>query len=184
MKTFFYFLLIGFCCACQNVQMTDNQSVAPHLISNESSKFTQEELESLKKAEGLTTPIFGESILTEHNLSGNNYLYNITTIGEEDLLSQTLKLEQMQTKFEDSFELVHLFVIEKDKEALNFYIRKNNLAAPAFIISESSFLEKEAKWQGEFPAVWMKNESEGINMIYEQKLSKEELLTILQIVTL
>lgn len=173
-----------FCFSCQDVQTIDNQSVAPHLISNESTKFTQEELESLKKAEGITTPIFGTSVLTEHNLSGNTFLYNITKIGEEDLLTQTLKLENMQTKFEDSFELVHLFVIEKDKEALNFYIRKNNLAGSAFIISESSFLEKEANWKGEFPAVWMKNESEGINMIYEQKLSKEELLTILQIVTL
>ena len=184
MRTIFYFILMWICFSCQEIQTVDNQSVAPHLISDGSVEYTIEELENLKNAEGLKTNIFNESVLDQHGLSEKNYIYNITKIGEEEFLTQTLKLEKMQERFEDSFELVHLFVTEKDKNELNFYIRKNNLAAPAFIISESSFIEKEANWQGEFPAVWMKNESEGINMIYEQKLSKEELLTILQIVTL
>lgn len=184
MRMVFYFILICICPSCQEVQTIDSQSVAPHLISDKSVEYTSEEIENLKKAEGLKTDIFNESVLAQHSLSEKTYVYNITKIENEEFLIQTLKLEKMQEKFEDSFELVHLFFFENQNEELNFYIRKNNLAGSAFIISESSFLEKEANWQGEFPAVWMKNENEGINMIYEQKFSKEELLTILQIVTL
>jgi len=180
----FFSILICFSFSCQEAQPIDNQSFAPHLISDESNDYTPEELETLKNAEGIKTRIFDESIFNEQNSSQNTYIYNITKVGDEELLKQTLKLETLQEKFENSFELIHLFVGGNDGAELNFHLRKNNLAAPSFIISDISFLEKKVNWTGQFPAVWIKNQAEGINMIYEQKLSKEEILTILQIVTL
>jgi len=180
----FFSILICFSFSCQQSQPIDNQSFAPHLISDESNDYTPEELENLKNAEGLNTRVFDESVLNDHINSQNTYLYNITKIGDEELMNQTRKLETLHEKFEDSFELVHLFVEENKNTELDFHIRKNNLAAPAFIISESSFLQNKINWTGQLPAVWIKNQTDGINMIYEQKFSKEELLTILQIVTL
>ncbi len=179
---FFVSLIFG----CGEPKSLIDKEIAPHQIEESSVEYSKKELKKLHDAEGETLKIFQKDKLDQYLEGGRTIVFNINKTADGKWLNQTQKLELMHAKFEDTFELVHLFIADKDisHEQMSLYLRRHNLAAPAFYLEDISILTNQSDWKGDIPAVLIQNEIDGINLLYEQFLTQEELLTILQIVTL
>ena len=185
MKKLLFLGLLAFFLGCWESVEIENTEVAPHQIETKVDSYTYEELDIMHSAEGKTVKIFQEEKLSEYLEGGRTIVFNINKAEDGIWLNQTQKLEEMHTKFEDTFELVHLFVDEdKSLADLTEYIRTHNLASPSFHLENVRILTKMSDWNGKIPAKLIQNRLDGINLLYEETLSNEELLTILQVVTL
>lgn len=185
MKNLIFLILICFFFGCRNSEDIVHTDLAPHQLETKNVNYTKAELSKLQTAEGKTVRIFEEEKLSKFLEGGRTIVFNINKAEDGNWLAQTLKLETMHTKFEDTFELIHLFVDEeKTLNEMTNYIRENNLASPAFYLNNVTLMTEKSDWKGNIPAILIQNQVDGINLLFEQTLNEDELLTILQIVTL
>lgn len=170
------FLLSG--CGSQSEDRPMGQSMIL-----EASSYSKSELNDLANAAGRSIDFLTkeklESLIDENELA----VFHINDASDFEFYKI---LEKVEADFEGKFKLIHVFYSKnKTLKEVNLFVRKNNLASEAFILREKNLLSNFSRnWEGSVPSIWIKNKAEGIDLIYEQSLSEEELMTILQSVTL
>ena len=173
----FSFLILNSC--SQNSNHPTEQS------NNENQQITysKSELSDLETAEGREVAFLNQQKFESLIASEELLLFHINEISDAEYFKI---LEEVESEFEGNFKLIHLFIQNKmTPSEVNLFIRKNNLASEAFILSNISFLKRAVNnWEERVPAIWLTNQREGIDLLYEQKFSKDELMAILQPVTL
>ncbi|MFK8105142.1 MAG: TlpA family protein disulfide reductase [Saprospiraceae bacterium] len=95
-------------------------------------------------------------------------------------------LQQIQHELgNDKMRLSFINLDEKqDQATVNTYIRANNLTSEVFMLKKKRPKNWKSKiirsWEGELPALYLINKSDGTDFFYQQEMSYEELLAIIQ----
>ena len=71
---------------------------------------------------------------------------------------------------------------------VNAFIREHNVTSNAFgtseILNVDWYNQIHPSWSGDVPAIYLKNDTDGINLFYQKNFSEEELMVLIQPFTL
>lgn len=180
MKIYFSIFLLFLFWGCDT---QPKEGVMGQNMASEVSNYSKSELNDLANAEGRSIDFLTkeklESLISQKELT----VFHVNDASDFEFYKT---LEKVEADFEGKFKLIHVFFSKnKTLKEVNLFVRKNNLVSEAFILREKDLLSDFNKnWTGSVPSIWIKNAEEGIDLLYEQSLSEEELMTILQPVTL
>ena len=198
MKKLFFLNLI-FCLllavGCKNknqndnsTQKTDHSNAIPDALSPEDGKLSEVEKNALANAQGRqaeTITIADLEAMFSHS-KDKIHIYSFWKNNDRNCTEVNKALLDIQKEVGDS--LARLIFINLDDASqlplVNSFIREYGVTSNVFVTSDSLNMgwydQIHPTWSGEVPAVYLKNESDGVNLFYQKNFTAEELTVLLQ----
>lgn len=110
------------------------------------------------------------------------HVFSFWTLDCKQCIAMNKQLQALALEHDIKLVLINLDS-KKDLPKVNASIRENNLVAAAYQLEKSDQNWKDGfhkDWEGSLPAVFMVNEMDGIDMVFERDLADAELSAIIQ----
>lgn len=168
------------------------ESALPHGASLPESEMSDEDKLKLGKAVGKKAILISVDSLLEiiENDSSGWCLYTFWNLECESCLELNNSLNELikLPEIESHIRLKYVNTINLYPDRVNAYIREKGIVEDVFTLPTNkldNWTNKiDAKWNGDLPALLLINNYDGTRLFYPQSFSKDELLAILETLTL
>ena len=184
--------------SCNNTSKTEKKEIdpfeaaMPHGKSLPDQELSEADKLKLAKAIGKSVQEISFKTLLEklEDPSGKLSIINFWKLDCASCKTTNLNLQKIQHELGNdklNLSLVNLDST-RNKEAINAYIRANNLTADVFLLKENRPVDWEKKivrsWDGKLPAFYLINKHDGTDLFYQQEMSYGELFAVIQSLSL
>ncbi len=194
---FFALLLLGNTTGCETAttqtekvkkEVDPFEAALPHGTTLPEQQLSEADQTKLANAIGKSVQeISFKSLLAQFDEAYNKLLVvSFWTLDCAECKNVNRNLQKIQHELgNDKMRLSFINLDEKqDQSAVNTYIRANNLTSEVFMLTKKRPKNWKSKiirsWEGELPALYLINKSDGTDFFYQQEMSYEEILAIIQ----
>ncbi|MEL6865345.1 MAG: hypothetical protein AAFP19_13045 [Bacteroidota bacterium] len=172
--------------ATMNVDSTD--TALPHGASLPLSQLSEADKRKLAQAKGKSVQLIQPDTLRDQmqKSKGPLQVINFWRLDCESCHQLNLHLQQLAAELEE--EQLRLIYLNLDspvaQPAVNAYIREHSLLQSTYQLQIPDTLGWEQRfhpnWSGDLPALWLYDAEEGIDFLYRQEWTFEELVAVIQ----
>lgn len=181
-------------CSCKNNQketpkeINPFEAAMPHGSTLPDSELSEEDKYKLANAKGKSAlPITANELDSLLQSSSDIlHIYSFFKVDNLDCKIINDALIDIQKEVGDTLIKLVFFSIDKaqELEKINVSIRESSVTSDVFyssdILNWDWFSKINSNWSGEIPALYLINQSDGTNLFYQKKFTKEELSVLIQ----